>query len=107
VLSQGRPPEDEQVAMFEAVKKSLFENGYQRYEISNFAKPGFESRHNLLYWQDHEYWGLGLSAHSYSKSSPWGTRFWNVNNINEYEKQIRKHTGERFESLTQSLPKEQ
>jgi oxygen-independent coproporphyrinogen III oxidase len=64
--------------------------GYVQYEISNFAKPGYESKHNNLYWIDQEWWGLGLSAHSYSKATEFGTRFWNQRSIHDYEKQIRQ-----------------
>lgn len=88
-LSKGRPPEDEQVEMFDLIHQKLNDYGYSQYEISNFARPGFESRHNLLYWTDQEYWGLGLSSHSYSKKSPWGSRFWNPSTIGAYENQIR------------------
>lgn len=87
-LSKNRPLEDEQLEMFQIIDEALLEKGFQQYEISNYAKPGLESRHNLLYWTDRPYWGIGLSAHSYSKNTPWGTRFWNVNNIQAYEKQI-------------------
>lgn len=59
----------------------LEENGFNRYEISNFAKPGKESRHNLLYWHCQEYIGLGAGAHSYVD----GKRF---NNILSPEKYI-------------------
>ena len=88
-LSAGRPDDDKQVEMFEVIAATLRNAGYIQYEISNFAKPGFESRHNSLYWQDQEWWGLGLSAHSYSKSTDYGVRFWNVRSIQDYEKQIR------------------
>lgn len=85
VLSKGRPLEDVQLEMFELIRKRLTELGYVRYEISNFAKPGFESKHNSLYWQDEAYWGIGLSAHSYlPKRSAFGTRFWNPNSIKSY-----------------------
>ncbi len=87
-LSKGRPLEDQQVEMFHMIERSLGDLGYNRYEISNFSLPGKESRHNSLYWEDQEYWGIGLSAHSYSKSSKWGHRFWNASNIKEYERQI-------------------
>jgi oxygen-independent coproporphyrinogen-3 oxidase len=87
-LSKNRPLEDEQVEMFQLIHESLTKHGQQRYEISNYGLPGFESKHNLLYWTDEEYWGLGLSAHSYSKSSPWGSRFWNLNSLDLYAKQI-------------------
>ena len=87
-LSAGRPDDDKQVEMFELIATTLKGAGYVQYEISNFSKPGFESKHNTLYWVDQEWWGLGLSAHSYSKSTDYGVRFWNVRSIHDYEKQI-------------------
>lgn len=89
VLSSGRAPEGEQVEMFDLIRENLESAGFGMYEISNFARPGFESRHNLLYWTDQEYWGLGLSAHSYSKTTRWGVRYWNRNTIGDYQKQIQ------------------
>lgn len=106
-LSKGRAPEDEQVDMFELIYNELEKVGFQAYEISNFAKPGFEARHNLLYWTDEEYWGVGLSAHSYMKSKPWGQRFWNVPNINEYRKQIEADFGRHFDSPDRHRPSEE
>lgn len=87
-LSKNRPLDVEQIEMFNTIHQSLLRKGFHRYEISNYAKAGFESKHNLLYWTDQPYWGLGLSAHSYSKIDSWGTRFWNASNINLYEKEI-------------------
>ena len=87
-LSRNRPLEDEQVEMFEIIDRELLKRNFVQYEISNYAIPGFESQHNLLYWTDSEYWGLGLSAHSYLKSDSWGRRFWNVNNFEKYCEQI-------------------
>lgn len=92
-LSKNRPVEDDQMIMFERLEKTLTTAGYNRYEISNYAKPGFESKHNYLYWSDQEYWGLGLSSHSYIKmtsASQWGVRFWNPNNIKIYQQEIEK-----------------
>lgn len=106
-LSTGRAPEEEQVEMFELLREGLMANGFLPYEISNFAKPGFESRHNLLYWTDEEYWGLGLSAHSYSKSTPWGTRFWNKSAIGEYRKQIEANQGKKFKLPSEVLEESQ
>jgi oxygen-independent coproporphyrinogen-3 oxidase len=103
-LSHGRPDDDKQVEMFEVIAETLKSAGYIQYEISNFAKPGFESRHNKLYWEDQEWWGLGLSSHSYSKSTDYGVRFWNPRSINEYEKQIRE--GKTLDAPTE-LPQEQ
>ena len=59
------PDEDEVCALYLHAVKRLNENGIFQYEISNFARPGFESRHNLKYWNDEEYLGLGPSAHSF------------------------------------------
>ncbi|MFQ5676764.1 MAG: hypothetical protein ACE5G1_12775 [bacterium] len=58
----------------------LEENGYPQYEISNYARPGFQSVHNQKYWNGNPYLGLGVSAHSFLK----GKRFWNVCNIRIY-----------------------
>lgn len=58
----------------------LKENGYVQYEISNFSKKGYESKHNLKYWNCDEYIGLGISAHSYLN----GIRFFNTSDFCEY-----------------------
>jgi oxygen-independent coproporphyrinogen-3 oxidase len=60
--------------------------GYEHYEISNFAKPGFRSRHNSSYWQGKPYFGFGPSAHSFQDT----TRWWNVANNNQYIESIDK-----------------
>lgn len=106
-LSKGRPLEEEQVEMFDLISQELSANSFQQYEISNFALPGFESRHNLLYWTDQPYWSLGLSAHSYAKNTPWGTRYWNVNSIGEYQKQILQFEGQEFSNPMEHLPENQ
>ena len=58
----------------------LKEEGYHQYEISNFAKPGYESKHNTIYWKAEEYLGLGLAAHSYFEDY----RFGNTEDMNRY-----------------------
>lgn len=58
------PNEDETAFMQDAADSLLNQNGCSRYEISNYAKPGFECRHNLNYWNNGQYIGLGLGAHS-------------------------------------------
>ena len=63
------------------------ENGYEHYEISNFAVPGKRSRHNSSYWQGKKYLGLGPSAHSYNGS----TRQWNVANNNLYVQSLNRN----------------
>lgn len=75
------PKESEQTEDFYYMSDFLKLNGFQHYEISNFAKPGLESRHNTAYWQYSEYLGLGPSAHSYDGRSE---RSWNVANNQKY-----------------------
>ena len=74
-------PTDELVeTMHDYIVEKLPEAGYQRYEISNYALPGYESKHNLSYWQDVDYLGLGSGAHSYWQ----GTRYENPRSIDDY-----------------------
>ncbi|RYE29387.1 MAG: hypothetical protein EOP48_32660 [Sphingobacteriales bacterium] len=63
----------------------LHEAGYNHYEISNFAKPGFESKHNSSYWKSRTYLGLGPSAHSYNGES----RQWNIANNALYVQSLK------------------
>ena len=93
-MAKGRAPDEEQTVMFDLVESRLREAGIERYEISNFAKPGFESQHNLRYWTDQPYWGLGVSSHSYMTpgqhaAAPWGTRFWNAASLQAYERSVQ------------------
>lgn len=60
----GIPDDDSQAALYEYTVDLLRDQGFAQYEISNFAKPGFESRHNLLYWNLDDYIGMGPAAHS-------------------------------------------
>ncbi len=91
-LSKNRPPDEEQLEMFSVIHQELSARNFARYEISNYALPGFESKHNLLYWTDEEYWGLGLSAHSYTKKTTWGSRFWNQSNFELYSRETEAAT---------------
>lgn len=102
-MSFGRAPEGEQIEMFDLIDRELRNAGLHKYEISNYAFSGFESRHNLSYWNDREYWGLGLSAHSYFKSTAWGTRFWNPKNFELYESQLSGS----YSSAHESFPVDQ
>jgi oxygen-independent coproporphyrinogen-3 oxidase len=74
------PDEDEQSGLYTTARKRLIEKGFEQYEISNFSKPGYHCRHNLIYWSDGEYLGLGASAHSHLN----GTRFANCFDPQEY-----------------------
>lgn len=69
----GLPDEDTALRMWELRDSALNDAGYERYEISNFARPGFACRHNLNYWRRGDYLGLGAGAHSLIE----GERFWN------------------------------
>ncbi|MDQ0218246.1 oxygen-independent coproporphyrinogen III oxidase [Peribacillus cavernae] len=59
------PPQELEASMYERLMESMKRRGLHQYEISNFAKPGFESRHNLTYWNNEEYFGFGAGAHGY------------------------------------------
>ena len=74
------PDEELERQMYWYVKNTLELNGYNHYEISNFAKKGKESKHNLNCWEQKEYIGLGLAAYSYLN----GVRYGNTSNIEEY-----------------------
>ena len=74
------PSEDENAFVYKQTSAFLEEHGFKRYEVSNFAKLGYESRHNFKYWTGENYIGFGLSAHSYID----GIRYANANNFADY-----------------------
>jgi oxygen-independent coproporphyrinogen III oxidase len=78
---------EQQGRQFELLMQRAEEAGYQHYEISNFAKPGFRSRHNSSYWHGKPYIGLGPSAHSFNGN----TRQWNIANNALYIESINKN----------------
>jgi len=80
------PDEDEELNMFLLIMERLKQAGYTQYEISNFAKPGFESRHNCMYWRNQSYYGLGAGAHGYV----FGQRHVNIKGIQPYIDASRK-----------------
>ena len=104
MLEQGKIQEiDEEVScqMFETLCDMLIEAGYEHYEISNFAKPGYRSRHNSSYWHEIPYIGIGAAAHSYKrfplsaapKAQPTETqvtRSWNVASLQTYITSIQR-----------------
>ncbi|WP_066293267.1 radical SAM family heme chaperone HemW [Bacillus sp. FJAT-29937] len=59
------PGEDAETEMFKILMEEMDKHGFKQYEISNFSKPGFESKHNLTYWNNEEYYGFGAGAHGY------------------------------------------
>lgn len=76
------PDEDTEREMYDLTGQLLEKNGYHRYEISNYAKQGFACRHNIVYWRQKEYLGIGLGASSYFQ----GARFKNEENFSSYLK---------------------
>ncbi len=84
------PDEDLERNMYWYVKNTLELNGYNHYEISNFAKLGKESRHNLNCWNQEEYIGFGVAAHSYLN----GIRFSNTINVEEYIQHLENNRKE-------------
>lgn len=98
MLEQGKIEEiDEELSrnMYDTLIDMLTLSGYEHYEISNFAKPGYCSRHNSSYWNETPYIGLGAAAHSYRRASNQSgkmevTRSWNINNIQQYINSIHQ-----------------
>lgn len=74
------PKEELEAEMFEYIIAELEQAGFEHYEISNFSKPGFESRHNLMYWDNAEYYGIGAGASGYVN----GVRYKNHGPIRHY-----------------------
>ena len=66
--------------MYKIICNFLKEKGFKHYEISNFAKEGYESKHNLVYWNNEHYYGFGLGASGYISN----IRYNNTRNLNEY-----------------------
>ena len=79
------PSEEMEREMYWKVKKVLQDNGYEHYEISNFAKRGFESKHNSNCWKQHSYLGFGVAAHSYYD----GIRYSNIADIKKYIENLK------------------
>lgn len=87
----NNPPEnladdDMQADMYLAAVRFLKENGFLHYEISNFCRENYHSRHNLMYWESSEYYGFGAGAHGYID----GVRYANFNNLDEYKMKYKQ-----------------
>ena len=80
------PTQDEEADMFQLAMDTMESSGRFHYEISNYAKPGFESKHNLHYWQADEYYGFGAGAHGYVA----GSRYQNNGPIQHYLQPLRE-----------------
>ena len=104
------PLEDDVVEMYYELNSRLENSGLERYEISNWAKPGHEAAHNLTYWQAQEYFAFGLSAHGYINSK----RYANTRDMQAYLDKFSKHNMPQSKAeylidadeITESLDKE-
>lgn len=96
--------EDEELAMFNRIREQCLAHGYRHYEISNFARLGFSSRHNANYWKGGSYLGLGAGAHSFANTPGWGQRWSNERNPTLYIKRalVDRQARSFAETLTRS-----
>lgn len=88
------PPQEQEAQMYEISMEEMEKHGYKQYEISNYAKPGFESHHNLTYWNNEHYYGFGAGAHGYID----GNRTSNIGPIKKYIEQIQQ-SGQAYQSM--------
>lgn len=96
------PSETLERKMYWAVKKELERSGYIHYEISNFSKKGFESKHNMSCWSQEEYMGFGLAAHSYIDN----TRYSNTENLENYIVGVGFHPDPQIKTIHEIQTKE-
>jgi len=92
------PSEDEMAGFYEMAQEKLGAAGYGHYEISNWAKPGFESKHNLKYWRREPYLGFGAGAHSFSGKQRWANAHDPASYVSAIES--RRLPVEQLESVT-------
>lgn len=83
-IFKNLPPDEEEREMYYLIKRMLKAAGYEQYEISNFSKEGYKSKHNLTYWNQEEYIGLGAGASSYFR----GERYTNEGSVEKYISKI-------------------
>ncbi len=93
--------EEEELKMYEFTNDFLCDKGYNHYEISNFAKQGKECRHNIVYWENREYIGIGVGAYSYIN----GERYCNIKSIKDYISSIKSKT--MVKCFSEKLPQKQ
>lgn len=95
-IFKNLPSDDEEREMYYYTKNALRKSGFVHYEISNFARPGYESKHNLVYWNDEEYYGFGAGASSYVDK----TRYTNEANLEKYI--LKVNNGEDIRNIEES-----
>ncbi len=102
------PGDGELSEMFSLTGSLLAQNGFEHYEISNFCKPGFQCRHNLIYWECGSYIGIGAGAHSHLNKEdhpPWGERWVNFKAPDSYMKALKE--GGSAREFTERLSREE
>lgn len=99
---ENLPDEDMQADMYIKINEILNNAGFERYEISNFAQKGYESKHNLNYWNNEEYYGFGVAAHGYVDS----IRYSNPNTLEKYLRAHFKHECEHIVTQQEKLEEE-
>lgn len=101
-MPDNLPDDDIQADMYLDAIKILTEAGFEHYEISNFSKSGFNSKHNLNYWDNNSYYGFGAAAHGYKNN----IRYSNHNTLSDYIKNPIKHKEESFLTKENCLEEE-
>lgn len=101
-LPDNLPDDDMQADMYLGAVELLQNNGFEHYEVSNFSKKGFNSKHNLNYWNNEEYYGFGVAAHGYIN----GIRYGNVETIEEYLKDPLIHKDSKILTPNEKLEEE-
>jgi oxygen-independent coproporphyrinogen-3 oxidase len=102
------PDPDDQAEKYELADAMLASAGMEWYEISNWARPGAECRHNQLYWAQGDYRGIGCAAHSHAETSRGARRWWNVRTPDRYIWLVKageptEATGEDLDAATRRL----
>lgn len=93
------PGEDAEANMYEKLMSTMEKHGRKQYEISNFAKPGYESRHNIVYWSNEHYFGFGAGAHGYIGE----TRYANCGPLKKYMQPLQNSQLPTFQQKELSL----
>lgn len=93
------PNEDLGEEMYQHLKAKMQSSQLEQYEISNFAKAGHESLHNMVYWKNESYYGFGAGAHGYID----GVRYGNINPVNQYIKKVTNKELPRLQSSEVTL----
>jgi len=101
--NKSQIPDDETVARFYyLIRKKMISAGFKQYEISNFAKPGFESKHNFSYWNDRSYLGFGPSASGYLKTNEGNFRYTNPADLEDYFESVKTSEVEKHRNVRRS-----